>query len=350
MAKYSYVIICLFLIPINAFSQNSDNPGEGAWANYDFVPGHNVLAYHDFENTYVGNFPDRVQYLKGDMEVVQLEDGNQVLRTKNEGRFIVPAGTTLPDKFTIEFRVSATDARSKVMVYSTTEKAPIKSPGSTLAAVVEPNGSGLSVGKYQDGPKATQKLAKDAFLNRWVDVRIAIDGPYWKMYIDEKRVSNIPQITFPRTDGLAFYFSVYPYDDGDVYLDDIRIAEGGRSMLYDELMANGLVITHGILFDTNSATLRPESTPTLMDMARMLKKHADINLRIEGHTDNTGNDEINQPLSKERAESVRTWLIKNQNIDAGRLTTDGLGSTKPVSDNDTIEGRQANRRVELHKI
>ena len=350
ITKLRLILLAVLFMPLMAYSQSSSQPGEGIWANYDFVPGHNVLAYHDFEDTYVGNFPDRIQYLKGDMEVVQLESGNQVLRTKNEGRFVVPAQANLPAKFTIEFRISATDQRAKVMMYSPTEKAPIKSPGATIAAIVEPHGTGLSVGKYQDGPKATQKLADNIFLNKWIDVRIAVDDAYWKMYVGEKRVSNIPQVAFPRTDGLAFYFSVYPYDDGDVYLDDIRIAEGGRSMLYDELMANNMVITHGILFDVNSATLRPESTPTLMDMARMLKKHDTMSLRIEGHTDNTGSDEVNQPLSQSRAESVRNWLINQQDIDPSRLTIAGHGAAKPVASNDSIEGRQANRRVELHKL
>ncbi len=351
MKKPVFTLILMLCAPI-AFAQH---PGDGVWANYDFVPGHRVLAFHDFEDTYTGNFPDRVEYLQGDMEVVQLsnpdtEPPNQVLRTQNEGRFIVPAGAALPEKFTLEFRLMATDQRARAMVYSPMEKAPIKSPGASLAALVEPQASGLSVGKYTDGPKATQKLPEHAFLNKWVDVRIAVDGTYWKMYVDEKRVANIPQADFPRTDGLAFYFSVYPYDGGAVYLDDIRIAEGGRSMLYEELSAKGSVVTHGLLFDFNSATLRPESTPTLLDIARMMNQHKDLKLRIEGHTDNTGSDDVNAMLSKQRAESVQDWLIRSHQIDASRLTTDGLGATRPTASNDTPEGRQENRRVELHKM
>ncbi len=343
----SCILALLFITQSNA--QTSSTPGEGVWANYDFVPGHEILTYHDFESDQVGNFPDHVQYLNGDMEVVRLADGNQVLRTKNEGRFLVATAATLPKKYTIEFRVSATDKRSKVMMYSPAEKAPIKSPGNLLAGIIEPAGAGLTVGKYATGPKATQKLAEGAFVKKWIDVRIAVDGTYWKMYVNEKRVSNIPQVEVPRGEGLAFYYSVYPYDDGEVYIDDIRIAAGGRSMLYEELEANGLVITHGILFDTNKADLKPESTPTLMDIATLLKKHKNVKLRIEGHTDNTGVDAANLLLSKERAGSVRDWLINTQGIDIERLTIEGHGANKPVDSNDTATGRQANRRVELHK-
>lgn len=339
----------LFSITFPATAQPAESPGEGVWANYDFVPGHRVLAFHDFEDAYVGNFPDRVTYEQGDAEIVKLQDGNQVLRTKNEARFLIPMQEPLPEKFTVEYRVSATDKRSKVMMYSPTEKN-IKSPGKLIAAMVDPAGSGLTVGKYNDGPKATQKLPEKGFLHHWIDVRIAVDGAYWKMYVDEKRVANIPKVDFPKGDGLAFYMSVYPYDDGDVYIDDIRIAAGGRSILYEAIAANGVAITHGILFDLNSAALRPESTPTLDDMAKMLKAHTDLKLRIEGHTDNSGSAEINQPLSQQRAEAVKKWLVEKRAIDASRLVAEGIGATKPVASNDTAEGRQENRRVELHRI
>lgn len=336
--------------PLSAQTPASTAPGNGVWANYDFVPGHRVLAFHNFEDAHVGNFPDRVTYLKGDMEVVALPEGNQVLRTKNEGRFIVPLGEVMPDQFTTEFRVKATDKRSHVMMYAPSDKSVGRSPGTVLAALVDPQGAGLTVGKYVDGPKATQPLAEMALVEDWLDIRIAVDGAYWKMYINEKRVANIPKVDFPREDGFAFKLAVYPYDDGDVYIDEIRIAEGGRSMLYDELTANGRAITSGILFDLNSATLRPESTPTLLDIARMLQAHEDLRLRIEGHTDNTGDDAINQPLSQQRAESVLAWLVDTQQIDKSRLEARGLGAAAPVTSNDTPEGRQENRRVELHRL
>lgn len=336
--------------PIFAQAPTPGAPGNSVWANYDFVPGHRVMAFHDFEDAYVGNFPDRITYLKGDMEVVELADGNKVLRTKNEGRFTVPLGEALPERFTVEFRVKATDKRSHVMMYAPSDKSVGRSPGNMLAAMVDPQGAGLTVGKYADGPKATQPLGDMALVENWVDVRIAVDKGYWKMYVDEKRVSNIPRADFPREDGFAFKLSVYPYDDGDVYIDEIRIAEGGRSILYDELANNGSVITQGILFDLNSATLRPESTPTLMDIARMLRDHDDLRLRIEGHTDNTGDDAINQPLSQQRAESVLNWLVDTQGIAKDRLEAKGIGAASPVAPNETPEGRQENRRVELHRL
>lgn len=81
----------------------------------------------------------------------------------------------------------------------------------------------------------------------------------------------------------------------------------------------------------------------------MLNDHADLKLTIEGHTDNVGNAASNQSLSEKRAAAVVAYLSA-QGIDAGRLSAKGLGATKPADTNDTPEGRQNNRRVELVKM
>lgn len=82
----------------------------------------------------------------------------------------------------------------------------------------------------------------------------------------------------------------------------------------------------------------------------MLKAHADLRIRIEGHTDNVGNPDFNQKLSERRAAAVKTFLEKEYGIDGSRLEAQGFGDTRPVASNDTPEGRQANRRVELVKL
>src|SRR5690606_39121260 len=82
----------------------------------------------------------------------------------------------------------------------------------------------------------------------------------------------------------------------------------------------------------------------------MLKAHADLRIRIEGHTDNVGNPDFNQKLSERRATAVKTFLEKEYGIDGSRLEAQGFGDTRPVASNDTPEGRQANRRAELVKL
>ena len=115
-----------------------------------------------------------------------------------------------------------------------------------------------------------------------------------------------------------------------------------------ERVGEGIKITFdsGILFDTNSATLRSTSEKDITKMAAILQKYPDTNVLVEGHTDNSGSDAINQPLSERRAQAVATSTIA-RGVSSSRVTTQGYGSTQPVGDNSTVEGKQANRRVEV---
>jgi outer membrane protein OmpA-like peptidoglycan-associated protein len=115
-----------------------------------------------------------------------------------------------------------------------------------------------------------------------------------------------------------------------------------------ERVGEGIKITFdaGILFDTNKADLRAASQTEIQNMATVLKKYPDTNVLVEGHTDNTGSDAINQPLSERRAQAVADYTVQ-QGVDRTRISTKGYGSSQPVADNATAEGKQANRRVEV---
>jgi outer membrane protein OmpA-like peptidoglycan-associated protein len=109
----------------------------------------------------------------------------------------------------------------------------------------------------------------------------------------------------------------------------------------------GLVINMSdVLFDTGKYTIRPEAREKLARIAGILLNYPELQLEAEGHTDSTGSYELNQRLSKQRAESVREYLI-SQGIPADSVTSIGMGYSMPVASNDTYEGRQQNRRVEL---
>ncbi len=120
------------------------------------------------------------------------------------------------------------------------------------------------------------------------------------------------------------------------------------SGLATDIAESGRAITYGILFDTASDKIKPESEPTLNEVLALLKDQPTLNLEIDGHTDSQGNDAYNQDLSQRRAQSVVAWLV-SKSIAAGRLTSKGFGRTQPVSDNTTAQGRALNRRVELVK-
>ena len=101
-----------------------------------------------------------------------------------------------------------------------------------------------------------------------------------------------------------------------------------------------------ILFDFDSANLRPDAVRALDDVAQVIRSYAQRPVRIEGHTDSIASDEYNRALSERRAQSVVAWLASH-GVEHARLTAAGLGETKPVASNDTAAGRQQNRRVEV---
>ena len=115
-----------------------------------------------------------------------------------------------------------------------------------------------------------------------------------------------------------------------------------------ERVGEGIKITFasGILFATNSSSLTPEAAGNMTQMAETLTKYADTNVIIEGHTDASGSNAINQPLSERRAQAVANQLTTS-GIDTGRITSTGYGSTQPVADNTSAAGKAANRRVEV---
>jgi len=101
-----------------------------------------------------------------------------------------------------------------------------------------------------------------------------------------------------------------------------------------------------VLFDVGRHDLRPEAREKLARLSGIVLAHEGLRLEVEGHTDNTGSDELNQTLSERRAETVRRYLVE-QGLADGSVTAKGLGKTMPVADNDTPAGRQKNRRVEI---
>jgi OOP family OmpA-OmpF porin len=117
----------------------------------------------------------------------------------------------------------------------------------------------------------------------------------------------------------------------------------------DEINKTGRCSIYGVQFDSGRASIKADSTATLGEMARLLKKNSAWTMRIEGHTDNIGGKEANVKLSEQRAAAVRAWLVAH-GIPESRLVARGFGDSKPVADNTSDEGRAKNRRVDLVKM
>src|SRR5690606_38982798 len=116
-----------------------------------------------------------------------------------------------------------------------------------------------------------------------------------------------------------------------------RVGEG-INVVFDE--------SSGVYFDTNKYNVNAASATTLDKLAGIFKEYPDTNILVEGHTDNTGADDYNMTLSKQRAQSVTSYL-SNKGVSSGRFTTNWYGENQPKYDNGTVDGRAKNRRVEL---
>jgi outer membrane protein OmpA-like peptidoglycan-associated protein len=108
-----------------------------------------------------------------------------------------------------------------------------------------------------------------------------------------------------------------------------------------------------VLFDFNKSNILPKAQEALKQAADVIRQKAKGTVRIEGHTDSVGSDAYNQRLSERRAESVKTWFVREEGLGSVSFTTQGFGAAKPVAPNrksdgsDDPEGRQKNRRVEI---
>ncbi|HRQ47888.1 MAG TPA: OmpA family protein, partial [Rhodocyclaceae bacterium] len=101
-----------------------------------------------------------------------------------------------------------------------------------------------------------------------------------------------------------------------------------------------------ITFDTNRADIKPQFRPVLDQLAASISQYPGTIVRVEGHTDSTGSAAYNQTLSENRAASAASYLIQ-RGVDSTRIEAIGYGFTRPIADNNTVEGRAQNRRVEI---
>lgn len=335
--------------------------GTEVFKNFDFVPGTRVLFQEDFSTDQVGNFPRRLTFKKGNMEVAESEGQKWITNTGGDG-FEIRLAEPLPSRFTIEFDFVPSPTftgHSSVGGGQCYHYHEINFSPTGFDKLQEPVEAGFPDVPHQSirfcgfragvgGMQVNATTLFPSIVGKVNKVRIMGDGDYLKVYMNGTRVSNIPNSTMGRSRVIAFR-TAGDQNEQKALFTNIRIAAGGKQ-IYDALLSDGRVATQGIYFDTGSERIRPESAPTLKEIGDMLTQHAELRLTIEGHTDNVGAAAANQSLSERRAAAVRQALIDQYGIDAGRLASKGLGASKPAAANTTPEGRQQNRRVELVKM
>jgi len=156
-------------------------------------------------------------------------------------------------------------------------------------------------------------------------------------------------------DGRETYASVLvSKNNDDIYAMLVMTVLGAveNKMVDAGAMAKGLrekghIALYGIYFDTDKAVIKPESRPTLDEIAKLLRAQPQLNVFIVGHTDSQGTAEYNADLSRRRAAAVAAELVKSYKITATRMKTEGVGFLAPIGSNASEDGRALNRRVEL---
>uniref|UniRef100_A0A7C2VEK9 DUF4892 domain-containing protein n=1 Tax=Hydrogenobacter sp. TaxID=2152829 RepID=A0A7C2VEK9_9AQUI len=177
---------------------------------------------------------------------------------------------------------------------------------------------------------------------------------FWNVYAtadDEKNFFYLSARN--KSKNIVLALGILPSFDGPkVFLGIVEKKEIERGLIraediYKTIKSEGKVAIYGIYFDFNKAEIKPESKPTIEEIARFLKEHPEIKVYVVGHTDNVGKLEYNMELSKKRAEAVVKELVEIYGIRQDRLKAFGVGPLAPVAPNSTEEGRAKNRRVEL---
>ncbi|MEJ8756040.1 OmpA family protein [Pontibacter sp. H259] len=327
----------------------ADNTEEGkmkAWSKYDFVPGSKVLFSDNLAGEELGEFPSRWDLNDGNAEVANF--GNErVINLVQSGTSIKPLmkkDQWLPETFTVEMDLFFDSDNPNVAyyVYFVDDNSTYKQ---------EINGdlwNGIEIranqAKFKTFGSESEELAAQGIKSQWRHVAIAFNKRSMKVYLDNQRLINIPNVTGKPT---GMRIEIDKRIDANSMVKNVMIAEGGKK-LYDQVMADGKIVTYGIKFDVNQATIRPESVGTLASIAQLMQEQPSLNFTVEGHTDSDGDDKANQKLSQQRAEAVKTYLVE-QGIKADRLEAKGQGESKPIDKNSTPEAKANNRRVEFVK-
>lgn len=309
-----------------------------SYQNYDFTPGDTIIFADDFTTTQDGEFPDQWELTKGQAVVNKaagypaflLTDGNYAEvnpRMKNK--------TYLPDQFTIEYdlfgnpgvyplNVALVNADDNATFHVGRDEAQYEGPISIAGALPPP-------------------IREDAFDNKWHHIAVVYRKPQMKIYVDQYRVLTVPDTKFVPQ---SLIFEGVGDQEKPITFRNVRVASGGGMNMVGKKFTDAKIVTHGINFDVDKATLRPESMGTLNQIKAVMASDPTLKFEIDGHTDNTGSAPHNLALSQERADAVKAQLV-SMGISADRLTTKGYGDTKPIASNDTQDGKANNRRVEF---
>lgn len=187
----------------------------------------------------------------------------------------------------------------------------------------------------------------DSYTSFGLGLMYYIDRGSSSTYCDNLANGMAANVDYAKIEEIVKKYAKTPADVDYNKIEDIVKKHAAKPVVHADGDKNWVLI--GVNFDFNKSTLTNESYPILANAAQVLLSNPSMKVEIQGHTDNIGSANANKKLSTARAETVKSYLV-SKGVDAGRLTTVGLGDSKPISDNKTAQGRAFNRRIEFKVV
>lgn len=329
---------------VTTMAQTTKQP-EMTTLKSDFVPGEKTIFFDDFTDMNAGDPP---LHFKSRGAAPELRASGAIRQLSTTGKTALTPNIkgALPANFTYEaemkFDVKAGWGGGNVVFFSKEREAL-----SFLVRAVEGRNLDITLATKVPKPLEYGRKRVPTDFGQPVTLALWIQDGRLRAFVNGEKQLDFNQIEIPPIDRVELQPEAMGAGNAVGYR-SVRFAETAPDFS-KALFASGRYVSHGILFDTDSDRLKPESAAPIQTVAKSLQANAALKLLIEGHTDSVGDAGRNLDLSKRRAEAVKTVLVEQFKIDAGRLTTTGLGATKPIDSNDTPQGRAQNRRVEFVK-
>ena len=353
------VLIGILWLSVPVLAQDSNNTRFESYSSYDFIPGDQLLFFEDFSQDNIGDFPALwTSNGSGEIKTVSIAGGKRLHLNGDNAVYCYTQPIQLPTNFIMEFDIIPdADYYSGIILtlYQDTENLELTDdlyPGEkgihiTLGPEMwETNGYDNITEDANSltgqASKATVQIEKVNHVIFWVQNRRL------RIYHMGQKVLDMNTNIHKDTKFNRFRFS--GWDRASLpYISNIRITSAAPDTR-SKLLTEGKLVSYGIYFDSGKDIVKPESYATIKDIATVLNENPTVRIQVTGHTDSDGNDDSNLDLSKRRAASVKQYLVKEFNIDAGRIETNGKGETEPVAANNSVENKAKNRRVEFIKL
>ena len=345
-------------------------------SKFDFIPGDSILYSEDFSQDVVGEMPLGWNST-GKSEIVTLDNiPGKWMKLYQNSVYLSSNKATFPKNFTLEFdlilQLTNTGYTFPLMKFGIFSSSDEESHDNKFLdkyneyqwvdLMIRPATTGQSymqLKTYADrkghftGTDQQVSDIENSYNTKIVHVAMQGQGARLRVWINQDKVYDIPQALPSAYEFNQLFFNIgssaYKDEQANFYITNLKLATGVPDTRH-KLIEEGKLSTTAILFDVNTANLKPESFGIIKEIGNVLKQNEDVKISIIGHTDSDGKDDANLSLSEKRAAAVKEALVKEFGIDEARIQTSGKGESQPLGDNKTIEGKAQNRRVEFIKL